>query len=73
MKIGADDLINQIADTLCEVDVDFLCEVANKVLAATHTSAGEDDHGYDLIEQNSDEDDLLAQFDAFKATGARRE
>lgn len=55
MKIGADDLINQIADTLCEVDVDFLCEVANKVLAATHTAAGEDDHGYDLIEQNSNQ------------------
>jgi hypothetical protein len=50
-KIGADDLINQIADTLCEVDVDFLCEVANKVLAARHTAAGEDAHGYDLIQQ----------------------
>ena len=53
MKIGADDLINQIADTLCEVDVDFLCEVANKVLAARHTPAGEDEHGYDLIQQEA--------------------
>jgi len=52
-KIGADDLINQIADTLCEVDVDFLCEVANKVLAARHTAAGEDAHGYDLIQQEA--------------------
>jgi len=53
MKIGADALINQIADTLCEVDVDFLCEVANKVLAASHKPAGSDDHGYDLILQES--------------------
>mgnify|MGYP004006609417 FL=1 len=56
MKIGADDLINQIADTLCEVDVDFLCEVADMVLAARHTAAGEDEHGYDLIHQEADTD-----------------
>jgi hypothetical protein len=56
MKIGADDLINQIADTLCEVDVDFLCEVADMVLDARHTAAGEDEHGYDLIHQEADTD-----------------
>jgi len=50
-KINADQLINQIADTLCEVDVDFLCEIANKVLSATHKPAGEDEYGYDLVEQ----------------------
>jgi hypothetical protein len=50
-KINADDLINQIADTLCEVDVAFLCEIANKVLSATHEPAGKDEFGYDLIEQ----------------------
>lgn len=50
-KINADDLINQIADTLCEVDVDFLCDIANRVLSADHTPAGEDEFGYDLIEQ----------------------
>jgi hypothetical protein len=56
MKIGADDLINQIADALCEVDVDFLCEVADMVLDARHTAAGEDEHGYDLIHQEDDTD-----------------
>ena len=54
-RIGADDLINQISDTLCEVDADFLCEVANKVLAARHSVAGSDEHGYDLIlQENAD-------------------
>ena len=51
MKINADTLINQIADTLCEVDVDFLCEIADRVLSASHVKAGEDEYGYDLIEQ----------------------
>ena len=52
-RIGADDLINQISDTLCEVPADFLCEVANKVLAARHSVAGSDEHGYDLILQEN--------------------
>ena len=51
MKINADTLINQIADTLCEADVDFLCEIADRVLSASHVKAGETADGYDLIEQ----------------------
>ena len=55
MKITADNLINQIADTLCEADVDFLCEIADRVLSASHVKAGETADGYDLIEQTWDE------------------
>jgi len=54
--IGADALINQIAETLCEVDVERLCEVANLVLAANHSPAGEDADGYDLISQTWETD-----------------
>ena len=50
-NVPADDLISQIADTLCEVDVDFLCKIANQVLSATHEPAGTDIHGYDVIDQ----------------------
>jgi len=50
-QISADNLINQIAETLCEVDVDFLCDIADRVLSAKHRTAGEDEFGYDLIEQ----------------------
>jgi len=50
-KITVDHLVDQIADTLCEIDVDSLCEIANKVLSANHVSAGKDEHGCDLVEQ----------------------
>ncbi len=49
--ISADDLIGQIADTLCGADVADLCEIANSILSATHVPAGEDENGYDLIKQ----------------------
>jgi hypothetical protein len=49
--ISADELINQITDTLCEVDVEFLCYIANKVLSADHKQAGEDSCGYGLVYQ----------------------
>ena len=49
--INVDQIIEQIVDTLCEADVSFVCEIANKVLHAGHQPAGEDEAGYDLIEQ----------------------
>ena len=49
--VTVDQLIEQIVDTLCEADTAFVCEIANKVLHAGHQPAGEDEDGYDLIEQ----------------------
>ena len=49
--LNVDQIIEQIADTLCEADTAFVCEIANKVLHAGHQPAGEDEDGYDLIEQ----------------------
>lgn len=50
-NIKADDLINLIAETLCEFDAEQLCEIADYVLSAKHEAVGEDAHGYDLIKQ----------------------
>ena len=51
-RISSDELINQIADTLAEVDVDFLCDIADKVLSAKHQCVGINiQTGYDLIDQ----------------------
>lgn len=50
-KIKADNLINLIAETLCEFDAEQLCEVADYVLSAKHEAVGEDEYGCDLIKQ----------------------
>jgi hypothetical protein len=52
--ITADELINQITDTISEADVHFLCYIANKVLSADHKPAGEDCCGYGLVYQSWD-------------------
>jgi hypothetical protein len=55
-RISPDELINQIADTLAEVDVDFLCTIADSVLSAKHQAVGIDiQSGYDIIEQKYQE------------------
>ena len=54
-RISSDELINQIADTLAEVDADFLCDIADKVLSAKHSAVGMTPDGYDLIEQKYEE------------------
>jgi|TARA_B110000438_G_scaffold189360_1_gene181007 hypothetical protein len=54
-KISSDELINQIADTLAEVDVDFLCTIADSVLSAKHQAVGMTPDGYDIIEQKYQE------------------
>jgi hypothetical protein len=50
-NVPADELISQIADSLCEVDVKFLCKIADLVLSATHEPAGADIDGHDVIDQ----------------------
>ena len=50
-RISPDELINQIADTLAEVDVDFLCAIADSVLSAQHQAVGISPDGYDIIKQ----------------------
>jgi len=54
-RISSDELINQIADTLAEVDVDFLLDIADKVLSAKHAAVGMTPDGYDLIDQKYEE------------------
>ena len=54
-RISPDELINQIADTLAEVDVDFLCTIADSVLSAKHQAVGIGPDGYDIIEQKYQE------------------
>ena len=54
-RISPDELINQIADTLSEVDVDFLCTIADSVLSAKHQAVGISPDGYDIIEQKYQE------------------
>jgi len=58
-RISSDELINQISDTLAEVDVDFLCDIADKVLSAKHSAVGMTPDGYDLIDQKYEEPEDL--------------
>ena len=44
IAITPDELINQLADTLAELDIKQLCEVADSILSATHTPTEDKEH-----------------------------
>ena len=48
---SVDQIIEQITYTLTDADVKFICDIANKVLHAGHSPAGEDVRGLGLILQ----------------------